>query len=181
MSRKEGSEQMPRRRNEAFERRYIAEYMLAKFPQGGYTLGQPLGPIPEGLIREVGLEEAARRWRPWRQEVDAARFSPTGVILIEAKVFKWFDGASKLRSYGDLFRESPDLMPWRDLPLQLRLVMPIVPDNAPGVLRAMGLELDVYVTEHVLAHAQLYQRYWTADYQREKQLEEKRLAELGIR
>ncbi|MDP1807327.1 MAG: hypothetical protein Q8K72_19270, partial [Acidimicrobiales bacterium] len=64
----------------AFERKYVAEYMLATFREGGYQLGFPLGVVPAYLVADLGYEAAARQARPWRPEVDAVKFWDGAVL-----------------------------------------------------------------------------------------------------
>ena len=68
------------------ERRFISEYMLQAWPEGGYQLNVELGPIPQEYVDRLGLGKAAALFRPTRPRVDAVRWQPDKYILIEAKI-----------------------------------------------------------------------------------------------
>ena len=53
------------------ERRFISEYMLQAWPEGGYQLNVELGPIPQEYVDRLGLGKAAALFRPTRPRVDA--------------------------------------------------------------------------------------------------------------
>lgn len=164
----------------AFERRYVADYMLAKWPEGGYQMNVPLGPIPTEIASGLGYEAAARIYRPFRPEVDAIKYFEGGLIIIEAKVFKTMDAMAKLRWYGELVGSTEELRPWWGKANQLRLVTPRITALLTEMARASGVEVDVFVTDHVLAQAQKYERYWTREYREERARKKAMRAALGL-
>ena len=163
-----------------FERLYIAQYCAARWPEGGYQLGYPLGPIPQESIKQLGYDEAARLWRPWRPEVDAVKFFDDGILLIEAKVFKVQEGVRALRDYGDLVPYTEELRPWFTKPITLRLVVPRTTDIFLEQARVRGIQVDVWVSPEIKARIAEYERYTTPEYQREKQLRGPKTGPLGM-
>jgi len=164
----------------AFERKYVADYMLATFPEGGYQLGFPLGVVPDYLVRDVGYETAARQARPWRPEVDAVKFRPEAILLIEAKVFKTFDALAKLVWYGKLVAATRELAPWWGKEVRLRLVTPRITPGLDEAAAVSGVEVDYYVTAEVLQHAQMYERYWTREYRAQREAKMATRRALGV-
>lgn len=163
-----------------FERPYVAAYCAAKWPEGGYVLGYPLGPIPAQVVREMGYEAGATFYRPWRPEVDAVHFSDAGLILLEGKVFRVLDALAKLRWYGELVANTEELRPWWGKDVQLRLVTVRVTNIVLELAKASGVVIDVYQTPEAVAKAEWYERYWTREYQLAKQVRDQRRRELGL-
>ena len=145
-----------------FERLYIAQYCAERWPEGGYTLGVPLGPIPADLIKSLGYEGAAAYFRPWRPEVDAVKYFNEGLLLLEGKVFKVLDALAKLRWYGELARTTEEFRPWASAPVTLRVVTPRATDIFRQLAQASGVAIDIYQTPEVMAHAEKYEKYWTS-------------------
>lgn len=163
-----------------FERLYIAQYCAEKWAEGGYTLGVPLGPIPPDLVKSLGYEGASAYFRPWRPEVDAVKFFSEGLLLLEGKVFKVLDALAKLRWYGELALKTEEFRSWLGAPVTLRVVTPRATDVFRTLAEASGVQIDIYQTPEVMAHAAKYEKYWTAEYQRERQLRQEKLKELGL-
>lgn len=152
-----------------FEERYLADYLLARWPEGGYESHVPLGPIPDWLVELHGYANAIRLFRPWRPEVDAVKYWPDRLVLVEAKVFKTFDAIAKLNLYGMLIEHTEELAPWRGKAVELRLVTPRMTDILRELTVRLGIVIDLYITPHVLEHAGTYDRYWTAPYRRARE------------
>ncbi|GAI43801.1 unnamed protein product, partial [marine sediment metagenome] len=68
------------------ERRYISEYMVHQWPEGGWQLNVELGPIPQEYVDRYGLGKAAAIFRPTRPRVDAVKWTKDKYYLIEAKI-----------------------------------------------------------------------------------------------
>lgn len=164
----------------AFERKYIAEYCLAKWPEGGYQLGVALGPVPEQLVKDMGYEGAAALYAGWRPEVDAVHYSDFGLILIESKVFRVLDALAKLRWYGELVKSTMELRPWAGKDVQLRLVTPRLTDVVRDLAAISGVVVDVWFTPEVVAHAAKYEYYWTREAALARQEYKAKLKELGL-
>src|SRR3989304_3066828 len=121
------------------ERLYIAKYMAAKWPEGGYSLGVNLGPVPKALVESMGYQAAAQAAWPWRPEVDAVRWSKPGLIMIEAKAYRLTEAFAKLVWYGSLISATEEMREWRGQPNQLRVVVPETTD----ILLALAAQAGV--------------------------------------
>ena len=81
------------------EPRWVSEYVATHYARHKVRLRVPLGPVPEYLKKAHGTPKAIRIYRPWRPEVDCLVIMPGALVLIEAKIFKYMDGLSKLPVY----------------------------------------------------------------------------------
>ena len=162
------------------ERMYVAAYMAAHWPEGGYTLGVNLGPLPPELVKTMGYQAAAQLAWPWRPEVDAVRWSKPGLIMIEAKAYKFMDVFAKLVWYGSLIPQTEEMREWWGQPNQLRVVVPEATDVLRTLADQAGIVVDVWSTPELEPHLARYRRYWGKDYQIQRQLELQKLAELGF-
>lgn len=162
------------------ERLYIARYMASKWPEGGYSLGVPLGPVPQALIKEMGYKEAAQLAHPWRPEVDAIKYTPTGIIMIEGKVFRFTEAFAFLTWYASLIPKTEELRPWWGMQNQLRVVVPRPTDVLMGLAEASGVVVDAWSSPEIEPYLQRYQRYWTKEYQLQRALDREKLQAMGI-
>lgn len=148
------------------ERRLAAEYADSKFGSMGiqYVLGQPLGPIPEAVIRQYGPDRARAIFRPWRPEVDIAAFPTDRLIIAEVKIFKILDGFSKLLQYRALVPDTPELKLWHNKPVEARIVVPWVPDWLPSRAQQENVIVDVFKPDWIDGYVADMHQYWTKEY-----------------
>ena len=163
-----------------FEVLYIAQYCAERWPEGGYALDYALGPVPEWAVKQLGYDKASATYMGWRPKVDAVKFFPNGILLLEAKVFKVLEALRNLIGYGLLVPTTEELRPWWNMPVSLRLVVPRQTDILQAQAKAYNIQLDIYTTPAVLEHAAKYEKYWTREYQLERKLRKQRLQELGL-
>lgn len=159
------------------ERRYIADYMLQEFPQGGWTLNVPLGEVPEEIVARYGPVRGAALFRPSRPRVDAVASLPDRYLLLEAKVREPKAAIGELLLYRDLAAMTMDLPGYRGQPIALRLVVPWLLDWVREVARNHALEVAVYLPAWIEDYIRERQEYFTAAY-RQRREEKKRLREL---
>jgi len=137
------------------ERRYVVEYVNHAFPTRRTVLFNPaIGPAPESLTAahpEVSLE-AFRRWRYY---ADAVVVMQDRLILVEAKLRKPDRGIGALIMYAPLVKETPELAPYVNLPLEMRLVVPRPDPRIVQVAASHGINIDVWAPQ------------WALDYLRE--------------
>ena len=152
-----------------FERRYIAEYCAERWPEGGYQLNYPLGPLP--WARDLGevYDAAARLYRPYRPEVDAVKFYPDGLVLIESKVMKHWHVLGQLLLYQHLIPYTEELRPYWGLPVKVRIIMPEIPPLIREVAEAVGIQVERFVTPQILEQQEKYNKYSTREYQTARQ------------
>ena len=168
---------MPRKER---ERRYISEYLLKAFPEGGYQLNVELGPIPKEYVDRLGLGKAAALFRPTRPRVDAVVWRPAKYILIEAKIRDIKAGIGDLSYYKGMAERAPDLPFYDGQPIVLRLVVPWMLDWVQIAAEAAKVEVVVFFTEWIADYVKERQHYFTAEY-REARAQKMKLREiLGV-
>jgi len=145
------------------EPRWVAEYCKTHFPNYPVRYRCPLGPVPPGLAEGFPPEKALRIARPWRPEVDALVIAPKELILVEAKVFKYMDGLSKLPIYRDLIDSTPELEQYRKLPRRMQLLLPAKLDWVETAAKAVGVETVVWAPDWVKAVWEERDKYWTKE------------------
>jgi len=149
------------RRN--IEPKWVSEYCTTFYPDRPVRYGQPLGPIPEDLIKEHGLEKAIRMYRPWRPECDALIINKNKLILVEAKVRKILDGLAKLPIYKRLIPETPELAPYKGWPIVMRLLTVRAYEPWITIARELGIELVEWAPTWVKEIWIQHDLYWTRE------------------
>ncbi|MBU2177754.1 MAG: hypothetical protein KJ556_21890 [Gammaproteobacteria bacterium] len=162
------------------ERRYISEYMLHEYPEGGYQVNVELGAIPQEYIARHGLAKASAMYRPTRPRVDAVKWTPTAYYLIEAKIRDIKAGIGDLVFYKGMAAQTLDLPFYDGQPLICRLVVPWMIDWINQAAVAAGIEVVVYWSDWIGEYVKERQHYFTAEYRAER-AERMRLREiLGV-
>jgi len=136
-----------RKKYRRVEREYVVDYVANKFPRRLKAyFNLRLGPPPE-FVRRAYPNLPPGYFRSWQRYADAVVVTDDGLYLIEAKVHNLRIGISYLLEYKDLIPQTPELRPYINRPLHLRLVIP-VPD--PWIMQnaqKFGIEVDVYQPE----------------------------------
>lgn len=163
------------------EPRWVSDYMATTYPRAEVRLRVPLGPIPKETQADYGLIKGLRVYRPWRPEVDAAARWTNKTILVEAKIFKYMDGLSKLPVYKSLLSETPELTHWpTDVIMEL-----LIPEKITWVERAalnMGVKVvSSFVPEYIKRAWEERDKYWTKEAIEEREERKRKLQELGMR
>jgi len=162
------------------EPRWVSEYMANTFPKAEVRLRVPLGPIPKETQQTYGLMKGLRVYRPWRPEVDAAAQWMSKTIIVEAKIFKYMDGLSKLPIYKSLLPSTPELAHWpQDVEMQLLLPAPIT----WVVQSATDLGVKVvsdFVPDYIKAVWDERDKYWTKDAVTAREERKHKLKEAGL-
>jgi hypothetical protein len=162
------------------ERRYIAEYMMAEWPGGGWQLNVELGPIPQEYVDRYGLGKAAAIFRPTRPRVDAIKWTTDQYYIIEAKLRDIKAGIGDLSYYRDMITRTPDLPFYDGQPITYRLVIPYMIDWIRQAADAAKVEVIVYHADWIDEYVRERQHYFTAEYRAER-AEKMRLREiLGV-
>lgn len=162
------------------ERRYIAEYLRATWPQGNYQLNVELGPIPQDYVQRYGVARAAALFRPTRPRVDAIKWTPDHYYLIEAKIRNIKNGIGDLTYYRNVLETTPDLPYYDGQPITARLVVPWSLDWLLPVAQANNIEVVLFSQPWIEDYVREIQHYFTAEYRAERS-EKMRLREvLGV-
>ena len=161
------------------EPRWVSWFCAKHYPKDIVKLRCPLGPIPEELRKLYGNAKALKVYRPSRPEVDACVIMPGGIRLIEAKVQKFMDGLSKLPVYKSLVPVTPELQPWKDLHVDMLLLIP----RQVSWVKTAAARLDVKVLteapDFILKYWEERDKYWTKPYVEKRLARKKKLEELG--
>lgn len=156
---------MPRQER---ERRYIAEYLMTTWPQGGWQLNVELGPIPQEYVDRYGLGKAAAIFRPTRPRVDAVRWEQDKYYLIEAKIRDIKAGIGDLSYYKGMIASTPDLPFYDGQPVIYRLVVPWMIDWIRTAADSAGVEVVVFMADWISAYVEERKHYFTAEYRAER-------------
>ena len=155
--------------------------MAQTYPKAEVRLRVPLGPIPDSTSKDYGLMKGLRVYRPWRPEVDAAARWTDKTILVEAKIFKYMDGLSKLPIYKSLLPTTPELKHWpKEVVLEL-----LIPAKISWVISAaadQGVKvISEFVPTYIKEAWEERDKYWTKAAIEEREARKRRLQEAGIR
>jgi len=162
------------------ERRYISEYMIHEWPQGGWQMNVELGPIPQEYVDRLGLGKAAALFRPTRPRVDAVKWTKERYYLIEAKIRDIKAGIGDLSYYKGMIPRTPDLPFYDGQPVIYRLVVPWMIEWIQVAADAAGVEVVVFKQPWIDEYVKERQHYFTAEYRAER-AEKMRLREiLGV-
>jgi len=162
------------------EPRWVSEYMATTFPKAEVRMRVPLGGIPKDTQQTYGLMKGLRVYRPWRPEVDAAARWMSKTIIVEAKIFKYMDGLSKLPVYKGLISSTPELASWpTDVEMQLLIPAPIT-----WVLQAAkDMSVTVvssFVPDYIKKAWDERDKYWTKDAVTAREDRKRKMQEAGI-
>lgn len=161
------------------EPRWVSYYCAKHYPREIVKLRCPLGPIPEELRQAVGEAKGIKMYRPWRPEVDGLVILPGAIRLIEAKIFKYLDGLSKLPVYGGLVPTTPELKSWKDLPVQMVLLIPVKIDWVVTAAAQQGITVDTDAPDFIRAAWEDRDKYWTRDYVEKREKRKEVLRRMG--
>ena len=163
------------------EPKWVSMYVAEHYPRAEVRLGCPLGGIPKETQKDYGLLKGLRVYRPWRPEVDAVVILHNMVILIEAKIFKYMEGLSKLPVYKALVPETPELQPVKHRPIYMKL---LIPASIPWVIEAskpLGVTVEIWAPDFIKQVWEERDKYWTQEKVQEREERKRKLEEMGYR
>lgn len=161
------------------EPRWVSEYMATTYPKAEVRLRVPLGGIPKETAANYGLLKGLRVYRPWRPEVDAAARWSNKTILVEAKIFKYMDGLSKLPVYKSLVPSTPELQHWpTDIIMELLIPMPI-PWVADAASEQGVRVITSFVPDYIKQAWEERDKYWTKEQMDLREERKRKLQEIG--
>jgi hypothetical protein len=147
----------------------VAEYMAQAYGKFTFMTKVPLGTIPEQLAASAGMEKALGIMRPFRPEVDAVVILPRYLLIIEAKVWSVINGLAKLPLYKSLVPFTPELRQYMPREVLMELVVGWTNPNLEIMARSVGVTVRVYAPEWLKEVVQGMHKYWTKEYQEERQ------------
>ena len=163
------------------EPKWVSMYVAEHYPTAEVRLSCPLGGIPKETLRDYGLLKGLRVYRPWRPEVDAVVILQNMLILIEAKIFKYMDGLSKLPVYKSLVSKTPELKHVAHRPIYMKL---LIPYRIPWVLEAagpLGVTVEVWVPDFIREVWEERDKYWTKEAMEQREERKRKLEEMRYR
>ena len=162
------------------ETKWVSYYMAATYPESEVRFKVPLGPIPRAVTDSYGFTVGMRVYRPWRPEVDAAAKWFNKTVIVEAKVFKYMDGLSKLPVYKSLVPKTPELKGW---PAKIIMEL-LIPADIPWV-KSAAVDLDVkvvtnFVPGYIKEAWEQRDKYWTKEAVEARDKRKEKMRELGF-
>jgi len=123
------------------ETKFLQEWVDATYPNSFRKYRQRLGrPVQLGNIGSAD-NPFAKNYRLW---ADAVIILPDKVILVEAKIYRRRDGVAQLKDYAKLFPETPELQGFKNLPLELVLVIPVKDPTVESFAEGTGIKVVVF-------------------------------------
>jgi len=162
------------------EPRWVSWYVARHYPRDIVKLRCPLGPIPDALREAVGEAKGIKMYRPWRPEVDALVIKPGGIDLIEAKIFKFMDGLSKLPVYKSLVPVTPELRAWKDLPVRMFLLIPAPIEWVQTAASRTEVMAVAEAPDDIKKVWEERDKYWTKPFMEAREKRKQKLRELGF-
>jgi hypothetical protein len=147
----------------------VSEYLLANYAKFPTITMQPLGIVPEQLMIEAGYEKALGISRPFRPECDAIVVLPRYLVLIEAKVWNIVNGLAKLPLYKSLVPVTPELKQYLPRDIIMEIVIAWTNPNLEVMARDLGVTVKVYNPPWLKDVVDAQHKYWTKEYQSERQ------------
>lgn len=153
------------RKTRQVETRMVSEYLLENYSKFPYTMKVPLGALPNDGLQRDGFEITARRYRPFRPEVDAIVFLPRYLLLIEAKVWNIINGLAKLPLYKSLIDITPELKQYMPREIIMQIVVGWSNANLERMAMDQGIEIRVFCPDWLKEVVEEMHKYWTNEYQ----------------
>lgn len=168
------------RKTRQVETRMVSEYLLSAYANFPTRTAVPLGKVSESLMASWGYQKAIRMSRPGRPEVDALVFLPNYLVIVEAKVWNVINGCAKLPLYQSLIPTTPELAEYKNREVIKELVVGWTNDNLETMAKSNGVRIRVFCPDWLKEVVDGMHRYWTADYQRERQRKIEMRQNLGL-
>lgn len=157
------------RKSRQVETRLVSEYLKANYSKFPLIIKQPLGAVPEKLLKEEGYKRGMGIIRPFRPEVDAVVILPHNLLIVEAKVWSIIDGLAKLPLYKSLVPFTPELKQYMPREVIMQLVVGWTNPNLQIMARDQGVEVKIFCPPWLEEVVESMHRYWTREYQDQRQ------------
>ncbi len=132
-----------------WEEEMLAEYVAARYPQERVLTRVRLGPIkPDWQDPTLDAEELRLLGNSWRRWADAVVITAQELLVVESKLVPDHGDISQLEVYLLLARVTPELAPWRALPIRGLLVWGVDDPFAHQLAVGRGLSVEIYRPSH---------------------------------
>jgi hypothetical protein len=160
------------------ERRYVAEWVSARYPKATVKLNVPLGPVPKALEEEVGLYKAMKVFRPWRAKADAIVILPDRMLVVEGEIRDPRSALGDLLVYRDMIDSTPELEPYRHLRREFWLVVPWTTTWVKEYAEKNNIDIDIYCPDWIKDYVEELGKYFTPEGREKREERKRRLAGL---
>lgn len=157
------------RKTRQVETRMLSEYLLNQYGKFSFIMDIPLGKVDEGLMASQGYQQAINMSRPFRPRADAIVILPRYLVLVEAKVWSAVNGLAKLPLYKSLVPFTPELKQYLPREVLMELVVGSTPANLEIMAREQNVKLVVFTPDWLKEVVDSMNKYWTPEYQRQRQ------------
>lgn len=157
------------RKSRQVETRMLSEYLLKNYGTFPFIMDIPLGRVDEALMAAQGYQQAINMSRPFRPRADAIVILPRYLVLVEAKVWNVINGLAKLPLYKTLIPFTPELKQYLPREVLMELVVGSTPANLEIMARAHDVKLVVFTPDWLKDVVDSMNKYWTPEYQRQRQ------------
>lgn len=168
------------RKSRQVETRLVSEYLKQNYSKFPFIMKQPLGTIPEKVIKEQGYKRGMGIMRPFRPEVDALVVLPRYLLIIEAKVWSIVNGLAKLPLYKSLIPVTPELKHYMPREVLMQLVVGWTNPNLEIMAGALDVRVKVYCPDWLSMVVEDMHHYWTKEYQQKRQAKLRMREYLGL-
>jgi len=128
-----------------WEKRLIAEWVARTYPDQEVRFHVQIGPPPVGEEGKAITAARVRMLQVYCNWADAIVFLPDRLILIEAAIVATPTKLTQLELYQEMLPMTPDLAPWRHLPIEPILVYSIEHPTLLRLARQKGIRTIQYV------------------------------------
>jgi len=135
---------MPRKEYLQRDRRYVSEYVATHITdRKAAFFNLRLGPPPlEARRMYPELPEAY--FRVWKKWADAVVVTSDRIILVEGELRRPVVALGEILTYRDLVIQTPELEPYKDLPVEMHLVTPREDPDLMAQAEKQGVKVVIY-------------------------------------
>jgi hypothetical protein len=126
------------------DKRYVAEWVIANYPHAQVIYNLRLGPPPTEIAAKYPGLDLDRFARVWKKTCDAVVITGDEVILIEGELRRPLLALGELLIYRSLLHLTPELMPYRNMPVRTILLCPLEDPTLTVALREHKIEQIAY-------------------------------------
>jgi hypothetical protein len=160
------------------ERRYIVEWYEERYKGIRVKFNAAIGPVPSGIIKEMGFERAVRSYQPMRKKIDCLIFDTTKLIAAEAEIVAPLNAIRDIVFYRELLKESPDLGEWLNKPHEMVLVVPYKTEEVERLCQKFDIRLDVFKPAWIDKYLEERHKYWTKEGELQRMERKRRLGKI---
>jgi len=128
-----------------WERHLIGEWVTKTYPDAEVRFRVQIGTPPVTPEGAVVTASRIRMLQVYCNRADAIVFLPDRLVLIEASIVASPSAVTQLELYREMLPTTPDLAPWRHLPIEAILLYAIEHPTLLRMTRGKGIRTVQYV------------------------------------